>query len=222
MGNAEEARASSGGPAPDRDFGQTHGDLELWRAGDRTAGDRILQRYEPALEVLVRRRIRALGNAAVQSRLSAEDILQDALVTVTRKRHEFEFRGPGSLFGWMLTIADNQVRDRVDYWETHKRTPNREQSLPAGAGDTQAPAADPADGSAGPRTRAEHRERASRVAIALVELPDREFRIVMLRYFFGAEWDEIARDVGSPSGEAVRKEHAKSLPALAPKLKGLQ
>lgn len=220
MGESEAAGSGDTTAARSRGFDETQTDLAQWRGGDRAAGDRILQRYRPALEILVHRRIGATANPSVRSRLSADDVLHDALLTVSRKLPDFSFRGPGSLFGWMLAIAENQVRDRVDYWEMGKRTPNREQALPT-ASDTRVTSIDPADAGAGPRTRAEHRERDARVAEALAQLPEREFRIVMLRYYFGAEWDEIAREVGAPSGDAVRKEHAKSLPALAPKLKGL-
>ena len=45
-----------------------------------------------------------------------------------------------------------------------------------------------------------------RIAGVLGDLSDRHHQIVLLRFFAGADWDEIAGQVGAPSAATVKKE----------------
>jgi RNA polymerase sigma factor (sigma-70 family) len=196
------------------DFTRTRQDLELWRAGDRDAFGRLWERYEPALRLIVARRIAAVRNSAARARLSADDLVQDTAITALRKLRDFEYRGPGALLAWMETTIGRLIQDRVDFWESDKRDPALEANASDTNGDIGGGGATVRDRTAGPATSAVAAEEASRVASLVNDLADRPRRILMLRYYLGADWDEIAREVGSPSAEAVRKEHARLMPEL--------
>lgn len=206
------ARGSEG---PDRDFSRTRSDLQLWKNGDEDAFARLWERYQPALDLMVTRRIAAIRNAQVRRRIAAEDILHEAVATVLQKLPEFEYRGPGSLFGWMERIAAHKVKDAVDYWEAQRRAPQREVApRRTGSAATDLVARQP-DPRPGPRTRAERDEQHERLRQAVAAMSARDYKVVILRYYLGAEWDQIALEVDAPSGDAVRKQHWRLLPLIA-------
>ncbi len=206
-------------PVPDS--ARTRADLDRIRAGDAAAFERLWLRYQGLLEVLVAGRIRSGLEPALRSRLDAEldDVLQEAALTVLTKLPAFEYRGPGSVLAWMAQIGANVVRDRADYWRAGRRRAAREQPMPESvttvAGTTIATGF-LQYGGPGPQTEYEQRHARRTVAAALAGLPDRDHTIVLWRFFAGAEWAEIATEVGAASAEAVRKEWAvRILPALA-------
>ena len=132
----------------------------------------------------------------------------------------FEYRGPGSFLAWMGQVATFVVAERADYWRREKRNPGLERPLPEGG---QSGNSDSSTGSAalhrrtpGPSTVAALAERRRRIAEALASLSDRHHTIVHWRFFGGAEWSEIAEEIGAPSADAVRMEcYLKVFPALA-------
>ena len=204
------------------DFSQTRTDVERWRAGDRSAGDRLFRRYERGLLALIQRQIRTHASAAVRSRLSAEDLFQEAAATVLRKLRDFDYRGPGSLYAWMSALAAHAVTDAIDRAQAQKRHAGRERALAVGEA-TDSTGAPPQLAAAGhgPSTLAGHAEQHHRVHAALAELDDRSHRLITMRFFFGAEWAEIAEALGSPSADAIRKEAAGLLLRIAPRLNGV-
>ena len=201
-----------GAPASD-EFTRTHQDLRRWRAGDKGAGDSIWRRYRPALELVLNRRLTAVRNPLARARLNSEDILHDAVTTILGKLADFEYRGPGSLFAWMQTIATSWVGDWVDHWEREKRSPWREQRLDDAPDDQCGFPALP-DRAPGPLTELCNREQEGELKSAMTRLSERHHNVLLLRYYLGAGWDDIAAQLGSPSGEAARKDHARALMAL--------
>lgn len=195
--------------------------LERWRAGEVSALDPLVRRYQPALRLFVDRRLAALQNCAARARIDPDDVLQECLKTAIEKLGSFEYRGPGSLYGWMETIAANKVSDAMDYWEADKRSAHRERPLGSSPIDTSSSPPDPPDRGPGPRTSLEVAERDRRLAAALNSLPGRMSKILMLRSHFDAEWADIAAAVGSPSADAVRKEHSMAAHLLAAQLRGV-
>ena len=214
-------RLDLGAPDPAA-FHGTQSDLEQWRAGASAAFDRLWLRYRPALEVLVHGRIRSRLEPHLRVRLEAEaeDVLQEVALTAMRKCNDFEYRGTGSLLAWLGRIAENAVQNRIDYWRADRRTPARETPLhrdtDPGASASKAQLLDVAASSTGPATAVDRADRRRRLAAVLGELSEREHTIVLLRFFAGADWTEIARTVDSPSGDAVRMEcFGRVLPAIA-------
>jgi RNA polymerase sigma factor (sigma-70 family) len=208
----EPSERFAGAPTAE-ELTRTHQDLLDWRNGSRQAGDSIWRRYQPAIELILRRRIAAVRNPLARGKLSADDILNDAAITILGKLKEFEYRGPGSLLAWMQTIAARWVGDWVEHWERDKRSPWKEQRLDSDADADHPPPSVPVAGP-GPLTQACDREERDQLGVAMTRLSERHHDILLLRYYFGGTWDQIASQLGSPSGEAVRKEHGRALVAL--------
>jgi RNA polymerase sigma factor (sigma-70 family) len=118
----------------------------------------------------------------LRSDADAEDVTQDAMLTVLTSLHKYTPRAEARFAAWVTTIAVNTVRRRF-----RRRRPDLTATgdLP----DTPAEAADPADD----LDRA--RERRA-LLVALAELADRDRTIVSLRYGADLNASEIAAALG--------------------------
>jgi RNA polymerase sigma-70 factor, ECF subfamily len=112
----------------------------------------------------------------------AEDVTQDALLTVLTSLDKYTPRADARFAAWVTTIAVNTVRRRF-----RRRRPELTATgeLPETAGDTADPAGD--------LDRARQRRA---LLIALAELPEREREIVSLRYGAELNASEIAATLG--------------------------
>ena len=118
----------------------------------------------------------------LRSDADAEDVTQDALLTVLTSLHKYTLRADARFAAWVTTIAVNTVRRRF-----RRRRP--EVTATGDLPDTPADAADPAD----VLDRARQRRA---LLVALGELPERERAIVSLRYGAELNASEIAATVG--------------------------
>jgi len=206
---------------PEPELGETLVSLNKYHAGDKGAFAGLFDRYRPAMEILIRRSIASVLNPAVRRHLSMDDILQDAMETVIKKLKDFRYRGPGSLLGWMKSIAAHKVSDRVDYWEADKRRAGRDRPIDLSPDDTHVTPMVPPDAGPGPSQRLELQEEREILMRTMASLSERECRVVMLHFYYDASWDEIAKEVGAKNGDAVRLETSRLLSRLAPRLSSL-
>jgi RNA polymerase sigma-70 factor, ECF subfamily len=148
--------------------------IDRARAGDAGARRRLYTQYVDRVYRTVRGMLR--------SDADAEDVTQDALLTVLTSLHRYAPRGDTRFAAWVTTIAVNTVRRRF-----RRRRPELTATgeLPDAAGD----APDPADD----LDRARQRRA---LLIALSELNEREREIVSLRYGAELNASEIAAAVG--------------------------
>ncbi|HEX6810865.1 MAG TPA: sigma-70 family RNA polymerase sigma factor [Planctomycetota bacterium] len=210
--------SSPPGGAPPDEFERTQADLAAFTAGDSRAFERLWRRFRPACEVLLLGRFRHGLEPALRALLEdeLEDILQETALAVFRELPAFRYRGRGSLVAWIGTVAMHTAADRVDYWRAGKRNPATLRRAGAEGGNSTAGAIDPRDPGSGAVTRVNRSERRRLLAEVLATLPERYQTIVLWRFFAGAEWAEIAAEVGSPSADAVKMEClTKVLPAIA-------
>lgn len=151
------------------------------RSGDRDALAALYDRYAPlAMGVAMR---------VVHDRAVAEDVVQDAFVTVWQKIARYD-ASRGALKGWLLTVVRNRAIDRL--------------RATRATVDVDAPEAD-ALLRTGPNPTADDAlERVSAEAVhqALVELPDDQRTAIQLAYFEGYTYREIADLTGVPRGTA--------------------
>ncbi len=208
------------------DFGSTAAQVAAATKGGEQAFERLWQRYRPALEILLAGKFRSSLDPILRSRLESEmeDILQEVALEVHKRLRTFEYRGEGSLLAWMATIATRKAKDRAVYWKADRRRPHQERPFAAGkarpAGSESSRGSQPLDPRPRPSTQAELAEKRRKVAVVLAKLSDRDHDIVLLRFFAGAEWEEIASEIGATSGEAVKKEcFRRILPAIATALR---
>jgi RNA polymerase sigma-70 factor (ECF subfamily) len=156
--------------------------VEQARAGDVGARHRLYTQHVDQVYRTVR--------GMLWSDADAEDVTQDALLTVLTSLHRYAPRADSRFAAWVMTIAVNTVRRRF-----RRRRPELTATgeLPETPGD----AVDPADD----LDRARQRRA---LLIALSELPERERAIVSLRYGAELNASEIAATVGMEPA-AIRK-----------------
>ena len=148
--------------------------VEQARAGDTGARETLYVQH-------VDRVFRAV-RGMLRSDADAEDVTQDAMLTVLTSLHKYTSRADARFAAWVMTIAVNTARRRFRRRRAQLTATGELPEIPA-----EGP--DPADGlDRGRRRRA--------LLIALAELPERERVIVSLRY--GAELN--ASDIGAALG----------------------
>jgi RNA polymerase sigma-70 factor (ECF subfamily) len=152
------------------------------RAGDAGARRALYTQHVD----LVFRTVRGL----LRSDADAEDVTQDALLTVLTSLHTYRPRAGIRFAAWVTTIAVNTVRRRF-----RRRRP--ELTATGELPDTPAQTTDPA-------ADLDRARRRGALLVALAELPERDRTIVSLRYGADLNASEIAAAVGLEPA-AVRK-----------------
>ena len=153
--------------------------LEAVACGDRSAFERLYDRYAPLVYSL------ALRINRVQA--DAEDLVQEVFLQVWRRAETYRPER-GSVEAWLLTITRNRALDRHRAFDTRNRA---HQSLRDLSGvRVSEPASSPA-------LRDE-----SRLAVrsALTTLSDDQRRVLELAYFDGLSQSQIALSLGLPLG----------------------
>ena len=152
----------------------------------------LVQRGRPnAFELLYDRHGGAAFSLAyrmVGSRAAAEDVTQEAFLSIWRSRLRYE-PARGSVRTWVLGIVHNraidalrrnvvQERGRADFEgvEEQREAPERTE------------------------VEAARRQEATSVRSAIGELPDEQSRVIELAYFGGFSHTEIAEMLGTPVG----------------------
>jgi RNA polymerase sigma-70 factor (ECF subfamily) len=169
--------------------------VERARAGDAGARQTLYLQHVDRVFRTVRGMLR--------SDADAEDVTQDAMLTVLTSLHTYRPRAGVRFAAWVTTIAANTARRRF-----RRRRPELTATgdLPEIAGDEPDPA-DDLD-----RARRRHA-----LLVALAELSDREREIVSLRYAADLNATEIGASVGLAPA-AVRKTLERARTQLAARI----
>lgn len=162
--------------------------LDRVRAGDRSALDALVARFEVPLRSFLRRRLSpdALADGTV------EDLFQETQLEAFRSLPSFTYQHDGSYLAWLYTIAR---RCLAREYERSKKRP-RPVALDAPGTTTEQLMGQlrPADPS--PHTRIEQAEQLEIIAQALAELPDARREAIVLCYFEGRDGAEAAGAMG--------------------------
>lgn len=206
-----EGRGPSGAGAPDGGPDEEH--VQRWvalaRGGDSLAARRLYRTYAARLFRTVR--------PLLASDADAEDVVQDAFLAALGSLGRYEAR-PGTRFlSWLVTIGLNAARKQVRRTRRWRPLPSAQDLERRDAAAREPGSAAAGDGyaalpSTGELSREadrldeaiDRRRQAAALLEALAELPERDRRVVVLRY--GAELD--ATEIGRLVGEApatVRK-----------------
>ena len=150
--------------------------LNNYLSGDRNAISRLIERHS--------RRVRDYINMMVKDRDVAEDIFQEAFIKAVRVIDEGRYSDNGKFLSWILRIAHNQVID-------HFRAQRQDKSVTeSDAGYDVLGTLRFAEGTVEDSMVSAQIERDVR---ALVEqLPAEQREVVMLRYFSGLSFKDIA------------------------------
>lgn len=153
--------------------------LRAIQSGDQQAVAGLYDRYSGVAYGLAFR----ITNDGTQ----AEDVVQDAFVSVWRQAGRFD-PGRGQVRSWLLTIVHHKAVDAV-----RRRTNRGERALPEGPEEFIAT-------HGRPEQIAEMTMEAAAVREAVRHVPDDQRRTIEMAYFEGMTHVEIAERTGAPLG----------------------
>jgi RNA polymerase sigma-70 factor (ECF subfamily) len=130
----------------------------------------------------------SLAYRMVGKRVTAEDIVQEAFLSIWRSRMRYD-QARGSVRTWVLGIVHNRGVDALRRGAVHDR---RRETMEGVEERQEAP--DRTD------VEAVRRDEARSVRSALDELPDDQRRTIELAYFGGYSHSQIAELLGEPIG----------------------
>jgi RNA polymerase sigma-70 factor, ECF subfamily len=181
--------------------------LRAAREGSPEAFDRLYAQVGRKLLALIRLRM----GVSLRARVESRDILQATLLKSFERIDQFEGDTGGSLMAWLGRIAENEIRDRVDYDHRARRDVACEVAL--------APAeASVASRQHSPLSMAILGEEADRLERAMERLEPPHREVILLRKFEELSFGEIAARMGR-SEDACRMLLARALAALTIELR---
>lgn len=176
------------------------------RAGSAEAVGRLYERTAPRLLAFIRLRL----GRTLRARLESRDILQATLLRSFERLGQLEADDPAALMAWLMRIAENEIRDRADYFQRQRRDPAREVPL-----DEAREAAVAAARSVTSRLVLD--EETVRLERAIEALDDAHREVILLRKFEELSFKEIAMRLGC-SEDACRMRLARAMAALTIKM----
>lgn len=168
--------------------------MKAYVEGNQTSFAVLVHRYERELFGYLRR---LTGNDS-----TAEEVFQNTFLQVHLKRHFYD--GERSFRPWLYTVATNQAIDLLRRHQRHQHASLDEESGD-GVGPTRSGSI--ADGAAGPSASAEQHERARLVRAAVDRLSEHLKVVVLLSYYQGMKYKEIARVLRIPVGTVKSRLH---------------
>jgi RNA polymerase sigma-70 factor (ECF subfamily) len=169
------------------------------REGSEGALEALYQRCARKLLPLIRLRMGRVLRAELESR----DILQSVLLKSFERLTQVQ--DPAALMAWMARIAENEIRDRMDYERRQRRDAARRLPIDAAA-DLPAPVRQAL-------SQAILNEQAERLERALEALPDAQREAIILRKLEELTFPEMAARLGKTE-DASRMMFARAMTAL--------
>src|SRR5215212_6667621 len=161
--------------------------VERLRKGDSPAGEALVRKY---YQPLVRYLQRLVGNEQL-----AEEMHQQTWLSVLEHLDRFDSRHvSGGFKAWLFRIATNKAND-------HWRSAGREKAAKQGlrlVTDEDVPEAG---------HRMEGTEEEGKLKKAIEQLPENQRQVVLLRYYSGLKFVEIAEMLGCPLNTALGRMH---------------
>lgn len=161
--------------------------VQRMRGGESAAGETLCRRYHTALFRYLQRISR--------SEVTAEELFQQTWLSVMEHLDRFDPAASGGGFkAWLFRIATNKA---TDVWRAH----GRHRAAIEGLSRVTPVEASPAS------ARMESSEEVSRLKRAIERLPESQRQVLMLRYYSGMKFVDIARTLGCPLNTALGRMH---------------
>jgi RNA polymerase sigma-70 factor (ECF subfamily) len=191
---------------PERGPDRTGSDLIAQaRAGSPDALNQLYDRSAGRLLAFVRLRL----GPDLRQRLESRDILQAAMLRSLERIRQFEGHETRSWMSWLTRIAENEIRDRVDFQHRQRRDAARDLPL-----DDEAPIRAVTRSAL---TRVIQDEESRRLEAAMDALSDAHREIILLRTFQELSFAEIGKRLGKTE-DACRMLMTRALTALTMKM----
>ena len=160
--------------------------MERLRKGDSASGDVLVSRYyQPLLRYLQR----LAGNQV------ADELLQQTWLSVLDHADKFDPNASGGGFkAWVFRIATNKAND---LWRSRGREKAAYEGLRLVTDDQMPHAGHRLEGS----------EQEQKLRNAIEQLPEAQRQVLMLRYYSGMKFVEIADLLGCPLNTALGRVH---------------
>ncbi|MCA8977881.1 MAG: sigma-70 family RNA polymerase sigma factor [Planctomycetes bacterium] len=171
------------------------------QAGDAEARDALCRRHLSGVMAWVRLKRSDL----IAERESIMDVVQTVFRQALGDLKRFEYRGGNSFRNWLLTYADNKLRNREQFHRAARRRPEREVAAPL----SQLYAS-----IATPSQVLSEKENIERFEFAFGRLSESDRQIILLARIEGRSHDEIAERLGI-SAAASRKALSRAIVRLA-------
>jgi RNA polymerase sigma-70 factor, ECF subfamily len=176
--------------------GPTDADLvERFKAGDRSAFDEIVRRYQHRVFTLA---LRWMGDDQV-----AHEVSQDVFIALFRSLDGF--RGDAKLSTWIYRVVVNHCKNRRLYRKRRKM--DRHEPLEGDRQDDDAPKRQIAGDGPAPDAGVHRSEAETLVRAALAELPEEQRAIVVMRDIEDLSYDEIGELLDLPKGTVKSRLH---------------
>ncbi len=171
------------------------------RAGDRDALQSLFERHRRSLANDIRRRL----HGDVRRQFDTDDLMQSVFLGAMRDIGRFEDRGEAAFRNWLFIKARNAAWGKVRRVVGRGRK-HRERRWPS-----QLELVDPSRTPSDVLARDDERDRVRALTRQLA--PERQ-QLLWMRYDSALSYAEIARRLGLPSADAVRKRLARTLRTL--------
>ena len=172
--------------------------LVRFTRGQTEAFGVLVRRYERELYGYLRR---YLGDASL-----AEDVFQTTFLQVYVKSGQYEAGRP--VRPWLYTIATNQAIDALRRNGRHQALSLDQHREEAANGDLHGLGEALESPTPGPLDAAQGQERRERVRAGVDRLPDFLRQVLILAYYQGLKYREIAEILGIPVGTVKSRLHA--------------
>ena len=172
--------------------------LQRFRRGQTEAFGLLVRRYEQELYGYLRR---YLGDASL-----AEDVFQNTFLQVYIKSGHYEAGRP--VRPWLYTIATNQAIDALRRNGRHQAVSLERTHADPGAGEVAGLLEMLECRGPGPFESASAAERKEQVQAAVERLPDFLKQVLLLAYYQGLKYREIADILDIPVGTVKSRLHA--------------
>jgi len=157
--------------------------LQRAQQGDREAQDDLFRRHIDCVHAWVRLKRSPLA----ATRESAMDVVQSAFREAVAALPKFEWGGSNSFRNWLLTYADNKLRNRERFHRAERRNPDREADRQLSKVYASV---------AGPARATDAREQVEEFERAFFRLPDQDREIILLSRIEGLSHAQIAERLG--------------------------
>lgn len=161
--------------------------VQRMREGESAAGETLCKRYYQPL-------FRYLQRLSRSDHL-AEELHQQTWLSVLEHLDRFDpASSPGGFKAWLFRIATNKAND---LWRSKGRERNMKEGLRL-VSDSESPEAE---------YRLSSTEQAEKLRKAIDGLPEPQRQVLMLRYYSGMKFVEIAEALGCPLNTALGRMH---------------
>lgn len=186
------------------------------QGGDLQAYNRLFERYYERVLHIVRVRL----GPHMRRLVEPEDILQETFIAAVNTFERFEMRHESSLVNWLAKLAENKIREAVDYHHAQKRDRRRERGFQH-VRDALASGTlriEPVADITLPDERAATGELKRLMEECLAELTDDHREVILLRLYAKGSWAWVAEQMGRPTEAAARELFRRAKVALAKKM----